>query len=105
MQPQTSFQSHELTGPLGVVVVASRAVEIVFNPEFANVTANDTSCKSNAAVGYLATWAIHSCRHVRVSILGDREGNLHATYRDANGDVSYSLFGLRGDTGDYSFHS
>ena len=57
------------------------------------------------AIGYLSSWAIGSLRYVSVDIYEDRRGELQATYRDAENNVTYFMAGVRRDDGTYSFHS
>lgn len=84
---------------------ATRTVAVSLSQDFLSVTAENGKDVSEA-IGYLTTWAIGSERHSgRVSLYGDRLGNLHANYRNANDDVSYELYGQRGEDGSYSFHS
>ena len=61
--------------------------------------------KAQAAVGYLASWAIGTPRYYSVSIWGDSRGCLNATYAGIDGEQTYEMLGLRSDDGTYSFHS
>lgn len=61
--------------------------------------------KVQAAVGYLCLWGAGSERYRNVTVFGGNNGDLHATYRDDAGGVTYTLFGQRHVDGGYSFHS
>lgn len=65
----------------------------------------DAPAKFNVAIGYLAIWAHKSDSKTKLSIFGDPNGDLHATYENEQGEVTYTIFGQRGDDGSYSFHS
>lgn len=84
-----------------------RTIEITLDPEFMGVTANDLPRHIRAALGYLSYWAIDGIGTYsgKVTVLGDREGNLHANYHNLDGKFTYHLFGLRGEDGSYTFHS
>lgn len=87
--------------------MASRELTMAFHEDFSDVTISTTQQVHNA-IGYLTTWAINgdSDRYKgKMSLYGDKEGNLHGTYRNVAGDVTYNLFGQRDEKGEYSFHS
>lgn len=81
---------------------AERTVEIKLAEGFRDRAG--TTKEVDAAVGYLATWAAHGGRRPKVRIHGDAEGCLEATYFDAQGNVTYVIFGKFED-GSYTFHS
>jgi hypothetical protein len=82
-----------------------RTIELHISSEaFQNAVAN-IGKQLSVAVGYLATWAVHSERYCMVMIDGDNHGNLFATYRDKDGKVTYSMAGMLRNDGTYSFHS
>lgn len=83
----------------------SRTIELTLSEEFLTLASLGTLIEKDRAVGYLCNWAIHSERYCRLTIYGDKEGNLNASYRNAAGEVTYSMFGMRGEDGTYSFHS
>lgn len=84
----------------------SRTVEIRFDEKFQNIV-TDSLKDVHDAIGYLATWAIHSADRYAgtVTIVGDQHGDLHANYRNAEGELSYSMLGQRDTDGSYTFHS
>lgn len=82
----------------------NRIITLVVSEEFANITA-DNGGEVNAAVGRLSMWAIHNERYAAVAIYGDHQGNLNATYRNAAGEVTYSMAAMRRENGSYGFHS
>lgn len=82
-----------------------RNVTIRYNDKFLVAVSGVEVRTLDQAVGYLSTWAITSPRYVNVCIFGDNEGNLHGTYKDSKGDVTYTLFGLLDKNMTYSFHS
>lgn len=83
----------------------NRTVEIHLTEEFTNIVAN-TQHHANNCIGYLSMWAIHSERYSgKLTIYGDKDGCLNATYRNKAGDVTYSMYGLRREDGTYSTHS
>lgn len=84
----------------------NRTVEMRFHEEFSNAV-GETMKASEAAIGYLSMWGINSAERYagKVSIYGDRTGDLHGTYRNSNSEITYTIFGQRGEDGSYSFHS
>ena len=84
--------------------MSSRKMTLTWDEGVDDATAN-TQRNVSSAVGYLAGWGKNSDRYKEVFIFGDSEGNVHGSYRNGAGDVTYSLFGLRGTDGSYSFHS
>lgn len=80
-----------------------RTITVEYDDAFINATI-DAKAAREQAIGYLATWAIHSDRHKSVAIKGDKEGNLHATYRNVLNETTYTLF-AQNTAGVYSFHS
>jgi hypothetical protein len=84
-----------------------RTVQLHLTEEFLDAVGGLPDPEVSRCVGYLATWAIGSERHKggTVTIGGDKDGNLSALYRNADGAVTYEIFGLRSDTGNYSTHS
>lgn len=82
-----------------------RTVTLTFDDEFQNVVI-ETIGQVYHTIGYLAMWAISSeQRSGNLTIFGDREGNLHARYRNKAGEVTYEIFGMRDENGEYSTHS
>ncbi len=84
-----------------------RKIEMTFHENFLFAT-RIAPAETRAAIGYLAGWAFPSegGRYAgRMSLEGDEEGNVYATYRNPDDDVTYTLFGLRDADGSYSFHS
>jgi hypothetical protein len=82
-----------------------RAVQIHLGDEFLDAVGGLPNKSVGGALGYLACWAIQSERYKSVVLYGDKDGNIHATYRDGNGEVTYSMFALRAEDGSYSTHS
>jgi len=79
----------------------SRTVEISLNEEFYNVV-GDTH-HANNCIGVLSMWAIISERYSgRLTIYGDKEGQLHATYRNQKGEVTYTMYCQRRADGAYT---
>ncbi len=81
----------------------TRKVQITLHEEFHELLAHEPMAENT--LGYLAMWAIYGDRHVSVAILGDRNGDLHATYLDKDSNISYQIFAQRDDLGGYTFHS
>lgn len=86
-----------------------RTTQFNFHPDFWDAVegAYDEAFK---AIGYLTTWALvpsDNPSHMgSMSLFGRNDGDLCATYRDANGEMSYFLAGIfHKDEGRYSFHS
>ncbi len=80
-----------------------RKVEIVIDPEQLDIT----KCPEHvqAAIGYLAMWAIGSERYVNVSIYSDRHGELNAVYKDNDGKTTYVMGAVPREDGTFSYHS
>lgn len=81
-----------------------RAIELRLPDEWLNAT-EKTRKRSQDAVGYLCCWAHASPSYCKLKLSGDSEGNLHASYSDANGEQTYFIYGQRQSDGFYSFHS
>lgn len=77
--------------------------------EFDNSYARDRFSKNSCeAIGYLASWAIAGASGNyagKMSLYGDADGGWHATYRNEQGEVTYTIFGELSEDGEYSFHS
>lgn len=61
-----------------------------------------------ASIGYLSMWAIcgDTPRYAgKCTIHLAQSGDISAVYRNADGALTYSIFGQRGEAGEYSFHS
>jgi hypothetical protein len=85
--------------------VKRRTVVIALSPECAEFSSEGAF---GDALGYLASWAHWSAGRYdgEVSIFGDSQGNLHAAYRDSQGNDSYALYAQRDHgTRSYSFQS
>lgn len=84
-----------------------RKVEIMYAKEFQNAVEEISRSTVDNAVGYLVTWSITNENYCNLFIYGTKEGSLVATYRNASGEVTYSIFAQRpeDDNGIYSFHS
>lgn len=86
----------------------ARTVEIALSDEFLLKTQeNDVQTRTvSEAVGYLSTWALNGMGNYagKLSIYGDKNGDLHATYRNKEGSVTYNIFGQLNEK-EYSFHS
>jgi hypothetical protein len=86
-------------------------VEISLSEDFLDAVGGNLRTNKNIdqAIGYLATWAIPQIGSTRysgkVTIYGDKEGNLNASYRDNKGEIIYSMAAIRNDDGTYSTHS
>jgi hypothetical protein len=73
----------------------------------------ELSHSAEKAIGYLSTWAIggSSDRYQGpCTVYGDRNGDLHGTYRNKAGEPTYAIFGMRdasadGEESRFSFHS
>lgn len=83
----------------------SRELKITFDENFRDAIGNNLDKEVCNAIGYLSTWAIHSESKYRTNIYGDKDGNISAVYFDKAGNVRFSIFGQRSETGTYSFHS
>jgi hypothetical protein len=82
-----------------------RSVDVAWCDEFTEVTVK-TWDEVWKAIGYLSTWGINSDRYGgKVNVYGDPDGNIAACYRNKEDTLTYSLFGLRGEDGTYTFHS
>lgn len=84
-----------------------RTVEIVLVGEFQDYieSKNVPAAEVNAAIGYLARWAIGSPRYHSASIYGGPQGDLAGVYRDKLGETSYNIAAILGNDRKYSFHS
>ncbi len=82
----------------------NRTITLTLTDGFKEAVVNVPNAVVDAAVGYFCGWAIHNPRYSALTLYGDRSGGLSATYRDAQGNVTYSMAGiLNGDR--YSYHS
>lgn len=81
-----------------------RTIEMWCHTDFTDIQA-DNRVSVDACIGYLVSWALHSERYCRLSIYGDSQGNLNATYRNSAGEVTYTMFGLCDTNGTFSTHS
>ena len=80
----------------------SRSITIHM-PDAESAQFNFTDKAFTNAIGYLATWAIHSPIRNRVSMMVSDSGSIHASYfHDDN--CNYTIYGMR-DGESYSFHS
>lgn len=82
----------------------SRSIQMHFGEGFTDAI-GDHMKSAEAAIGYLCRWAIHSPRYSKVLIYGDKCGNIHATYRNETGDITYDMSAIRHEDGTYSTHS
>lgn len=83
----------------------TRTISLTLTEDFVNVNVRNRE-SVNRAIGYLSTRAIiHSERYCSVTIYGDKNGCLNATYRNGNGEVTYNLYAQLGEDGSFSYHS
>lgn len=82
-----------------------RTIQLTLTDAFKEITSNVPSAVVDAAIGYFCGWAIHNERYCALTLYGDSSGGLNATYRNAAGDVTYSMAGVLRDGNRYSFHS
>lgn len=59
------------------------------------------------ALGYLSQWAMHNDnpRNASASVVMADNGDMHAVYRDSEGNITYEIGAVMRDGGTYSFHS
>lgn len=57
------------------------------------------------ALGYLTQWAMHNDNPRSVSVVMADNGDMHAVYRNKDGDITYEIGSVLRDDGAYSFHS
>lgn len=84
-----------------------RKVTIHLDSEFFDAveTAKVPRQSWHAAVGYLACWSVGSERYKDVTIYGNYDGSISATYRDTKGDITFEIGAVLGTDKTYSFHS
>lgn len=84
----------------------NRTIVMVLKDEFQSAVADLIRKEWTAAIGYLCSWAIHNPKYAHLTICGDSEGNVNATYRQVDGgDVTYSMAAMLREDGTYGFHS
>lgn len=83
-----------------------RKIEITVSDGFDDATTELSRTTIDSAMGYLVMWAIHSDSKKNVRIHCSRDGSLNATYRNDDGNITYSMAAIIKDDGQtYGFHS
>lgn len=82
-----------------------RTIHIKTDPELVVTNGEHAEKGLLATIGYFTTWAIHSPHYSVLRLFVDRVGDIHATYSDASGATTYTMFGQRAPNGSYSTHS
>ncbi len=82
-----------------------RNVEISFSEEFKNITAKCWQ-EVSKMIGYLSTWGIESSEKYAgtITIYGDHQGCLNASYRNIKGEVTFEICAKKGGDGKYTSH-
>lgn len=83
----------------------TRTIELTLSDDFFDMVGGNHDKRMHAALGKLAAWGSNSPKYAKVVVRGSTAGHLDATYRDAAGEVTYSMSAVRGEGGDYSTHS
>lgn len=85
----------------------TRTIELTsYFPDDFNESTEGAQQQVQQAIGYLATWAIHSERKCNAKIHLCRDGCIAASYHDKDGAQTYYIQGQFDHAGkSYSFHS
>ena len=93
--------------PITFTPTVARSVEFVFHPDYEDAVANVPIENRQRAIGKLCEWSVHNetGKFSRVTIYGGIQGDITATYRNKEGEPTYSIMAVLNDDGTYSFHS
>lgn len=81
-----------------------RQLDLGYSDKFDDVVEGNPQVFST--IGILARWGMGAERFSgKVTIYGDHQGNINATYRDKDGNVTYNIFAQLQDDGSYTTHS